>query len=76
MTVVNVAEKLSVLVQDVDTMVDRVCGQNPTMAVSSDAAWYKWSLPSRATNSVGKAEVPVLINHYYSTGFVVRHADI
>ena len=41
MTVVNVAEELSVLIQYVDTVVVKVCCQDPTLAVCCDAAWTK-----------------------------------
>uniref|UniRef100_K1R997 Uncharacterized protein n=1 Tax=Magallana gigas TaxID=29159 RepID=K1R997_MAGGI len=36
LTLVNVAEELSVLIQDVDTVVVDVCCQDPTLAVCCD----------------------------------------
>lgn len=44
MTVVNVLEKLSVLIKDVDKVVIKVLSQDSTLAVRCDAVWTKWSL--------------------------------
>lgn len=40
-TVVNVAEEVPVLIQDVDTLVVTVCCHDPTLAVCCDAEWIK-----------------------------------
>lgn len=37
----NVAEELSVLINDLDTTAIKVCCQDPTFAVRSDATWVK-----------------------------------
>lgn len=70
------AKEMSVFINDVDTIVVIVRRQDLNLAVCSDAAWMKFSHISIRSTSVGKSESPGLIDHHYSTGLDVVHADI
>uniref|UniRef100_K1QAU7 Uncharacterized protein n=1 Tax=Magallana gigas TaxID=29159 RepID=K1QAU7_MAGGI len=45
--IVNKAEELTVLIQDVDTVIAKVCCQDPALAVCADTQWTKRSLDTR-----------------------------
>lgn len=72
MTAINVAEELSVLVQDVDKAIAFVRNKNPTLAVCGCAKWMERSFGSMERIGVCKAEFPGLVDHHYSTGVTVR----
>lgn len=62
--VVNVAEELSILIYNVDTVVITVCYQYPAMTVGSDAAWIKFFFKScTGMTRVSKSEFSVFIDH-------------
>ena len=76
-TVINVTEKLSICVKDMDTMVIAIGSQDTTLTVCCDTIGFKWfGLGRWGMTSVSKSEFPSLINHHYSTSSTVSHADI
>ena len=75
-TVVNVAEKVTVLVQDMDALVVTICCQDPTLTVCSDVPRFKWFLFSRRSTGVSKTELARCVDHHNCTGGKVSHADI
>ena len=74
-TFVDVAEELSVLVYDMDTVVVIVRYQDISPAVCDDAPWIEF-LGSRGRTGVSKAEFAGRADHHYCTGKIVSHADI
>lgn len=81
MAVVDVAEELSILVYDVDTLIVLVCYQDSTLAVCGDAGWIKRSLGSkdskkRPKTRVGKPKVTELIDNHNCTCSIVSYTNI
>lgn len=75
MTVVKAAEKLPVLIQDMNTMVLRVCYQGLALVVCSNINWLKWFLGCWITR-VSKSEFPGQVDHQYWLGCIVRYTYI
>ena len=66
---------MAVPVHDVDMVVIAVCGQDPPLAVCSDAGGMKGGFGGGGTG-VSEAEFPGGVHHHYCPCFVVGHADI